>query len=237
MKHLSQNMTSLGQHNVKYPVQLQHDGQGYLTSEPKEGSVGIVMIQEWWGLNKSITITADNFAKAGNFVVLAPDLYRGKVAKSNEEAGHLMSNLDWNSALKNIASAVHWLKEKGCKKVGITGFCMGGALTLAACSMSSEIDAGASFYGVPDFDEYSLGNISCPMLAHFGENDHNKGFSDAATRKKLESLWKKAQVDYEIKVWPGAGHAFMNQDGPNYKPDVAKEALQETVNWFKSKLT
>lgn len=194
------------------------------------------MIQEWWGMNKSITITADNFAKGSGFVVLTPDLYRGKVAKNREEAGHYFGDLDWANAIGNIIGAVKYLKSKGCKKVGVTGFCMGGALTIMTSASCGDIDAAAPFYGVPDLSKCDVSKIKCPIIAHFGALDQAKGFSDITARQNLENAFKKGNVSYEIKVWEKADHAFMNQDSHAYNPDVAKEAFAHVINWFKTKL-
>jgi len=233
---LSENITKPGERNVTYPIKGQEDGQGYITSEPKEGSIGIVMIQEWWGMNKSITLTAETFAKAGNFVVLTPDLYRGKVAQDREEAGHYMGGLDWPGAIANISAAVQYLKSKGCKKVGVCGFCMGGALTIATAANCEDIDAAVPFYGVPDLSKVPVEKIKCPVFAHFAEKDQAKGFSDCTARDNLEAAFKKGGVKYEIKTWPGVDHAFMNADGPNYNPEVAKQALAESCEWFNKQL-
>jgi len=232
MNKTGENNFIPGELNVKYPVKDQEDGEGYITGEIKEGSIGLIAIQEWWGLNKSLTITCDKLAAAGGWVVLTPDLYRGKVAKNHEEAGHYLGGLDWPGAVANILSAVHFLKSKGCKKVAVMGFCAGGALTIAACASSQDIDAGIPFYGVPDFKYFNPELIKCPILAHFGEHDKAKGFSDITAKQNLEERLKKGNVKHEIKTWD-ADHAFMNQDGANYKPDIAKAALDLTVEWIK----
>jgi len=235
MDTLPENISAAGLINLKYPISGQEDGQGYLTSEPKEGSVGLVMIQEWWGMNKSITLTADNWAKLGGLVVLTPDLYRGKVAKNHEEAGHLKGGLDWEGSVPNIVAAIQYLKSKGCKKVGLTGFCMGGALTIATSSRSDAMDAAIAFYGVPDLNKFDASNIKCPFLGMFGSKDQMVGYSDITARQNLETVLKKGGVNYEIKVYD-ADHAFMNADGARFSPEASKEALPYALNFFKEKL-
>jgi carboxymethylenebutenolidase len=105
----------------------QGSGIGYVFKSSKsQSSVGIIYIQEWWGVNEQIKQGAALFSEKSGFVTLIPDLYRGKVAEDSEEAGHLMNNLDWQGAVQDISGAVKYLKEKeGCKKVGVVGFCMG----------------------------------------------------------------------------------------------------------------
>ena len=112
------------------------DGQsvnGYL-AEPSQNrnAPGMVVIQEWWGLNDQIKGVADKLAAAG-YRALVPDLYRGKVALEHHEAEHLMNSLNFGDAAgQDVRGAVQYLKASGSTKVGVTGFCMGGALTLLA---------------------------------------------------------------------------------------------------------
>src|SRR5580698_1421518 len=115
--------------------------QGYL-AEPERaaGAAAIVVIQEWWGLNAQIRGVADRLAKAG-YVALVPDLYRGKSTVEAEEAHHLLTGLNFgDAASQDIRGAVQYLKTR-CQKVGVTGFCMGGALTLLTACAAPEVDA------------------------------------------------------------------------------------------------
>jgi len=127
------------------------DGQsvvGYL-AEPLKGAnaPGMVLIQEWWGLNDQIKGVADKLAATG-YRALVPDLYRGKVALEANEAEHLMTNLNFGDAAgQDVRGAVRYLKASGSVKVGVTGFCMGGALTLLAAVNVPEADAGVAWYG------------------------------------------------------------------------------------------
>ena len=115
------------------------DGQalnGYLV-EPAQGAAapGLVVIQEWWGLNDQIKGVAERLAGAG-YRALVPDLYRGKLALEANEAEHLMNDLDFaDAAGQDIRGAVQYLKTSGSSKVGVTGFCMGGALTVLSLSL------------------------------------------------------------------------------------------------------
>ena len=128
------------------------DGQsvaGYL-AEPAQaaGAPGIVVIQEWWGLNDQIKGVADKLAAAG-YRALVPDLYRGKVALEANEAEHLMTGLNFGDAAgQDVRGAVQHLKATGSAKVGVTGFCMGGALTMLSAVNVPEADAAVVWYGV-----------------------------------------------------------------------------------------
>jgi len=239
MEALPSAITTEGVKNLTYPVPGSDDAQAYLTSEPTEGSLGLIMIQEIWGLNTSITGAADRWAAAGNFVVLVPDLYKGKVAKSREDTKHFKQTYSWDKAIPDINGAIIYLKSKGCKKVGVVGFCMGGALTIAsAANLPDQVDAAVAFYGVPDLSKNDVSKIKCPIKAIFGEKDEIKGFSDVTARENLEEALKKGGVkEYEIKVYENATHAFMNPDRATvYNPEAAKAALEDAVAFFKAKL-
>ena len=145
--------------------------QGYL-AEPAnaKGGPAVVVIQEWWGLNDQIRGVADRFAQAG-YTALVPDLYRGKSTVEAEEAHHLMTALDFgDAASQDIRGAAQFLK-RSASKVGVTGFCMGGALTLLALTQSSEVDAGVVWYGYPPLDFIDASRIKAPLLAHWATQD------------------------------------------------------------------
>lgn len=147
--------------------------------EGKEGSaVGIIVVQEWWGLNQHIKNMTGRFASALNALAITPDLYRGKVATVPDEANHLMSSLDWPRAVEDIRNASEYLRSNGCKKVGLVGFCMGGALVIASAVHVDTIDAGSCFYGIPPAAFAHPKNLKIPMQFHFGDKDQSPGFSD-----------------------------------------------------------
>lgn len=103
-----------------------------------------------------------------------------------------MTGLDWKGAVADISGAVAFLKAQGAKKVGVTGFCMGGALTIAVATTDPDVSALAPFYGVPDFSHWKLSNIKGPIFAHFGELDQMKGFSAPEDGHRLEAAAKEA---------------------------------------------
>ncbi len=177
--------------------------QGYLADCAQgAGAPSVVVIQEWWGLNAQIRGVADRLAQAG-FNALVPDLYRGKSTLEAEEAHHLMTNLNFgDAASQDVAGAVTYLKARG-GKVGVTGFCMGGALTLLALSMSNEIDAGVVWYGHPPLEYLDATKIRVPVLAHWAEQD--APFPIAGV-DALEDKLRAAQVRYQ-------GHRYLAQHG------------------------
>lgn len=237
MQNLSSNLTTAADRNITYPLLKGLDGQGYLSPTNSNSQIGLVLIQEWWGLNKSIMATADSFASEG-FAVVVPDIYRGKVAKDTESAGHLLSGLDWADAVQVIGGAANYLKNNGCKKIGILGFCMGGALTIASlCSFPDFFSAGAPFYGIPDLNTFDINKIQCPVFLNFAELDDYKGFSDAESAKLLEVKMKNANINVKLIVWEKAQHAFMNPDaGAKYCKETADKAKIGVVEFFKQYL-
>jgi hypothetical protein len=110
---------------------------------------GVIVLQEWWGITPEIQGQAEKIASQG-YRVIVPDLYRGKLGVDAEEASHLMDNLDWAGAIEDIRATANTLDEDGNGRVGVVGFCMGGALSLASGALVDSIDCAISFYGTPD---------------------------------------------------------------------------------------
>jgi len=121
-----------------------------------------------------------------------------------------MSGLDWPGAVADIAASAKWLKKNGSPKVGVTGFCMGGALTIASAVRIPEVDAAVAFYGIPPPELADPTQAKAPVQAHFGQNDSNKGFSDVESAKALEEKLQKSGVPSEVYIYPNVAHAFMN---------------------------
>ncbi|XP_061375278.1 uncharacterized protein LOC133317432 [Gastrolobium bilobum] len=194
-------------------IQIQRDDttfDAYVVG--KEDAPGIVVLQEWWGVDFEIKNHAVKISQLGaGFKALIPDLYRGKVGLDVAEAQHLMDGLDWQGAVKDIRAAVNWLKANGSKKAGVTGFCMGGALSIASAVLVPEVDAVVAFYGVPSSQLADPAQAKAPVQAHFGDQDNFVGFSDVTAAKALEEKLKASGVQHEIHMYPGSTHAFMNR--------------------------
>jgi len=208
------------------------DGQsvaGYL-AEPAaaRGAPGVVVIQEWWGLNEQIRGVAERLALAG-YRALVPDLYRGKSTLEAAEANHLMTGLDFGAAAaQDIRGAVQHLK-KGSPRVGVTGFCMGGALTVLAAVLVPEADAAVVWYGMPPLEFVDPGKIKAPLLAHWGTQDE---FFTEAGVDALEARLREGQVDYTGHRYL-AHHAFANEtaQGPARIPATQYDAAWAQVAW------
>lgn len=219
------------------------DGQsskGYLV-EPEQNaqSPGIVVIQEWWGLNDQIKGVAKRLAGVG-YRVLVPDLYRGKLALEANEAEHLMNDLNFgDAASQDIRGAVQYLKATGSAKVGVTGYCMGGALTLLAAVHVPESDANAVWYGYPPLDYVDAIRIKAPLLGHWGTQDQ---FFVISGVDALEQKLREAHVDFEFYRYD-AKHAFANEEADTknlpplgYNPEAAEMAWKRTLAFFEKHL-
>ena len=203
--------------------------QGYL-AEPSQPSnaPAIVVIQEWWGINAQIRGVADRLASAG-YQALVPDLYRGKSTVEAEEAHHLMSGLDFaDAASQDIRGAVQYLKTRA-PKVGVTGFCMGGALTLLALTQSPEIDAGVAWYGCPPLEYIDASQIRAPLQAHWATQDE---FFKIETIDLLEEKLRAAGTPHDFYRYL-AHHAFANETavGPGRLPATQYDAVWAQQAW------
>ena len=154
---------------------------------------------------------ADRIAAAG-FRAVIPDLYRGALGVDAEEASHLMDNLDFPGAVQDIAGAAAYLRATGANKVGVMGFCMGGALTLASTISIDDVDAGVVFYGICPDGLADPKTLSKPLQCHFGNNDTLEGFSDPAAADELENKLSSSPgaAGVEFFRYDGVGHAFLN---------------------------
>ncbi|XP_041360641.1 protein usf-like isoform X2 [Gigantopelta aegis] len=200
-----------------------------------DSKVGIIVLQEWWGINDQILEEAQTIAKMGNFITIVPDLYRGEKAVDNEHAGHLMDGLDWPGAIEDIRGCTKYLKEKGCTKVGVTGFCMGGALAMASAAMITEVDASVPFYGIPGDGLCDISKIQVPLQCHFGCKDAMNGFTGPEDQVKMKEKLDKGKVRYEFHSYE-AGHAFTHKGGPNFNQEATDQSLRRMCEFFKKHL-
>lgn len=189
----------------------------------------VIMIHEWWGLNDNIRAMANRLAARG-YIVLAVDLYGGKVASNPAEARQYMLGVleDPESANANIRSAYAFVSATaGAPKVGSVGWCFGGAWSLNTAQLfPDDLDAAVIYYGQVSSDDDKLRPINAPILGLFGAEDTGikvdsvKAFGAALTRLRK---------NHEIHVYPGVGHAFANPTGNNYNEAAATDAWQRTL--------
>jgi carboxymethylenebutenolidase len=214
----------------------QRTARGYMIA-PDQGEKhpGLIVIQEWWGLNDHIKDIAGRFAEEG-YVVFAPDLYDGKVTKDPEQAGQLMQNLDQSRALQILDAAVEFLKKQQNVKadsIGVTGFCMGGSYALLLACRNGSVKASVPFYGdVPPDDV--LKDLSAPVLFIGAENDP---WITQEKMKRLEDALGKYGKEGDVKVYSGTGHAFFNDTRPDaYNKEAAEDAWRSVLQFLSDNL-
>jgi carboxymethylenebutenolidase len=204
--------------------------KGYMASAGNNRP-GLVIIQEWWGLNDQICGVADRFARAG-YNALAPDLYQGRVTTAPDEANHMMTGLDFPGAThQDLRGAAQHLKASS-GKVAVLGFCMGGALTIAALVHIPEIAAGVCFYGIPPKEFADPAKIMQPLQGHFANQDD---WCTPAAVDALEDAMKAAGTAPEIYRYDAA-HAFFNERSPAYDLASANQAWERTASFLEKRL-
>jgi carboxymethylenebutenolidase len=194
----------------------------------------VVLIQEYWGVNDHIRSLASRLAAAG-FLVIAPDLYEGKTTKSADEAGKLMQSLDWAKAIAFIDGAAKYAlaHPRSNGKVGVIGFCMGGALALASAARLSEFAAVVPFYGVPPLEQTPWEKLRAPVQAHFSATDQ---WASPASAEAVKSKLASHGTPMELHIYD-AGHAFMNDTRPEvHDPTEAKKAWDRATAFLHSHL-
>ena len=207
---------------------------GYLADG---GGPGVIVIQEWWGLVDHIKDVADRFAAEG-FTALAPDLYHGEVTTEPDAAGKLLMSLNLATAGKDLSGAVDLLIERtGRSKVGATGFCMGGGLTLMlACQRPDAIAAAAPFYGGmrPD-TPVDWDALAAVVEGHYAETDRGTAAPEAA--KALEADLRAKGKNATFHVYPGTHHAFFNDTRAEvYDAAAAATSWERTLALFRANL-
>jgi carboxymethylenebutenolidase len=203
--------------------------RGYLATPAGGTGPGVIVVQEWWGLDSGIKEMADRLAAAG-FVALAPDLYHGELAGHTEmdKAGQLMSSLPPDRAARDMSGAVDHLLGLDATTgdgIGVMGFCMGGMLTfLLAAARPDAVKAAVPFYGFPQGDgEPDYSAITAVIRGHMAEHDD---FFPPEAAKQLEQRLQGLGIDCELTVHPGSGHAFM---APHNALGTQDQALYDLI--------
>ena len=215
-------------------------GGGYLAPANEGAGLGIIVIQEWWGLVDHIVDVCDRFAAEG-FTALAPDLYHGKKVPNREpdEAQKALMAMDLERAAKDMSGAVDFLKAHPAVRgsgVGVVGFCMGGGLALWLATLRPDaVRAVVPFYGIaPDGAEPDWSALSASVEGHYAEHDDLANpDAVAAFESRLNELGKEVRVH----TYPGTGHAFFNDTRPEvYNDEAARQAWVRTLEFFRAKL-
>lgn len=208
---------------------------GYL-AEPAEPGPGVVVMQEWWGVDEHIRDVCDRFAGEG-FVALAPDLYHGETTDQPSEAEQKMMALSMDEAEREMRGAVDYLAghEKCNGTVGTVGFCLGGGLSVWAAAANPKVGAAVTYYYVMPHGKPDFSRIQAPVQGHFGTADAFVAPQDA---EALEAELREAGVDAVFEYYEGAGHAFFADHDRlgTYHEDHARNAWGRTVDFLRRHL-
>ena len=220
-------------------LKVNGDNAYAFVAEPDDNArhPGIVLIQEWWGIEPHIRQLAQRLAAAG-FVVAVPDLYHGKIATEPDEAQKMSMMIRGNveRAAKEIIGALDTVKAMPNvepKKLGLMGFCVGGFMTYYVASRSPDLGAVVPFYGAGyDPTPEEVAKVNAPVLAFYGSRDQSVPLEQV---RKIERMYKETGKDITVKVYD-AGHAFINPDHGMGNEKAAAEAWPLAVNFLKQHL-
>ena len=209
--------------------------EGYLAGD---SGPGVLVIQEWWGLNDHIKDIVDRFAAEG-FVALAPDLYHGETTTEPDGAGKLMMALNIGEASKDMSGAIDELQSRtGSAKVGVVGFCMGGGLALVvACNRPDAVAACAPFYGLIPWEsaQPDWSRLEAKVEGHYARDDH---FFTPEAAEALQQQLRDLGKDAKLLIYNECDHAFFNDTRPEvYNADAAATAWLRVLDLFRSTLT
>ncbi len=185
---------------------------GYLSLPKGDGThPGLVVVQEWWGVNDWVKQQTDSLAAHG-YVAFAPDLYKGKVAYDEATAHQLMSGLVEEEAMAALRAAADFLRSRQdvrANAIGVIGWCLGG--------------------------RYAIRGIQAAMLGNYGAEDQGPSPDQV---KRFEAALRKAGKKVDFKIYPGAGHAFANENNPwgGYRPAAARDAWRRTLTFLNQEL-
>jgi carboxymethylenebutenolidase len=205
------------------------DASGYLANAARGDAPCVVVIQEWWGLSEQIKGQCDRFALAG-FDALAPDLYTGTVVPyhDTEDASRQMNSLDFMDATtQTVRGAAQYLGRNGAK-VGLTGFCLGGAVTIIGATKIPELIAGVVFYGIPPEEAAKPEDVRIPLQAHFANKD------DWCTPQAVDGFEKRMKAaGKSLDLYRyDAEHAFANEQRVSVHDRKAAELAWDRATEF-----
>jgi carboxymethylenebutenolidase len=214
---------------VQFPAK-ETTGTGYL-ARPKKGGPGMLVLHAWWGLNPFFKQLCDRLAEEG-YLAFAPDLNNGEIAKTAEAAKKLMEKRDDQAQGETVMAAKAYLLSHPARQgqeIGVMGFSMGGAWSIAMCEQSYEnLAAVVIFYASYTVD---FTKTKAKVLGHFAEVDEWEPMEGV---NEMEKAMKSAGLDVKSYTYPGTSHWFMEEDRPEYKPEAAKLAWERTLGFLKA---
>ncbi|MFX1486389.1 MAG: dienelactone hydrolase family protein [Promethearchaeota archaeon] len=207
------------------------DINGYIAYPENKDGDGILVLHAWWGLNEFIKQFSERLAGEG-FLVLAPDLYKGKIADSITDAENYSNNLDPREISPILENSVDFLlKHPNCKssKLSVIGFSLGaGWATWLANNKSKEIEKVVLFYGTGDVD---FSNTLASFQCHFAENDP---YEETEYVNYFKERLQEANVKASHYTYPGTSHWFFETNQVKYfHEEASKLAWKRTLEFLK----
>jgi len=218
--------------NVRFSTKASGQIEGALCEPAGLGTTGaVVVVHEAHGLNEMMKLHCEHFAQAG-FLALVPDLFHGKVAKNDDEMAKMIGTFDFQRAVGEIGEAVAYLRSHPrCNgRVAVAGFCLGGALTLAAARFIPDLDAAVPFYGLPRFPSDEFTNVKTPICGHYARVDD---WANPSVAEEIQGKVRSGGGQMDLYIYD-AEHAFMRStDASKYEPKSAQLAWQRTVDFLR----
>jgi carboxymethylenebutenolidase len=225
---------------VKLKAEDGHELSAYVAKPEGEELGGVVIVQEIFGVNKSIQAVADSYAKEG-FVAIAPALFDrmepnlqlGYSEEDVKKAFALYPRLNPDDSLKDVAAAFKHITASG-KSAGVLGFCYGGLVSWLSATRSNDHafePACTVCYYPGGIGKVAAEEPACPVMIHFGGADDHIG---ADQRDAVTKAHGQHQDEVAIFVYDGAPHAFANPDRPSFNPEAAKLARQRSHEFLKT---
>lgn len=207
--------------------------EGFLAVPPSPGKhPALVVIHEWWGLTPWVKGEAEKLAEHG-YVSLAIDLYRGQATTDPAVAHELARGVPHDRAMRDLKAAYDYLAllpNVDASKIGDIGWCMGGGYSIELAEMEPRLAACVVNYGALPADADTIAKINAPVLENSGADD--RGISPQMVHAFVQGM-KAAGKQVDAKIYPGAGHAFMNPGNKTgYRPEAAADAWQRIVGFL-----
>jgi carboxymethylenebutenolidase len=216
--------------DIKFKRPDGKEGSGYLAKASAGNAPGVVVIQEWWGLQSQIKGICDRFAASG-YTALAPDLYAGTVVPYHDTAAanKEMTSLNFLEATDQLVRGAAQYLKGSAAKVGLTGFCMGGAVTIIGAARVPEFAAGVCYYGIPPAAAAKPSDVRVPLQGHFANQDD---WCTPQAVNEFEAALKAAGKKAEIFRYD-AHHGFMNEERPDvHQKKAADQAWERTLAFW-----
>ena len=215
----------------------------YVSAPETVPAAAVIVVQHAGGVDEFVRRMSDRLAEAG-FVAIAPDLYHREAPGTSDDPLTRMGRLRDDTIVQDVNAAVAHAKtlpEVDANRLGVTGFCMGGRVTYLMAAKNRAFKAAVVCWGGNIMMPWGrgpapfglTGDIGCPVLGLFGEDDPNPNPADVA---KIDAEMTRLGKAHEFHSYPGAGHAFLNEDRPSYRPEAAADAWPRAIDWFRRHL-